>query len=60
MDHSVIRYDPEAPWILVLAHVLVGEPDSTSPGHALVDGIAYDSKVRAVRGIVKQRYEPIA
>jgi hypothetical protein len=23
-----------APYILLLAHVLVGEPDSTSPGHA--------------------------
>jgi hypothetical protein len=35
LDHSVIQYEPEAPPILVLAHVLVGEPDSTSPGHAL-------------------------
>jgi hypothetical protein len=31
--HSVIHR--EAPWILALAHVLVGEPDATSPGHAL-------------------------
>jgi hypothetical protein len=35
LDHAVIQYDREAPQILVLAHVLVGEPDSTSPGHAL-------------------------
>jgi hypothetical protein len=27
LDHSVIQYDQEAPSILVLAHVLVGEPD---------------------------------
>jgi hypothetical protein len=26
-DHSVIRYDGEAPSILALAHVFVGEPD---------------------------------
>jgi hypothetical protein len=26
-DHSVILYDWKAPKILVLAHVLVGEPD---------------------------------
>jgi hypothetical protein len=35
LDHLVIQYDREASSIVVLAHVLVGEPDSTSPGHAL-------------------------
>jgi hypothetical protein len=43
-DHSVIQYERDAPQILVLAHVLVGKPDSTlgqvrghaSPGHALI------------------------
>src|SRR5882757_5741415 len=35
LDHSVIQYHRETPWVLVLAHVLVGEPDPTSPGHAL-------------------------
>jgi hypothetical protein len=36
LDQLVIQYDREAPYILVLAHVLVGEPDPTSPGHAPV------------------------
>jgi hypothetical protein len=31
LDHSVIQYHREAPSILLLAHVLVGEPDPTSP-----------------------------
>jgi hypothetical protein len=41
LDHSVIQYERDALQILVLAHVLVGEPDSTlgsspraPPGHA--------------------------
>jgi hypothetical protein len=29
LDRSVIRYQPETPSILLLAHILVGEPDST-------------------------------
>jgi hypothetical protein len=32
----VIQYHREAPSYLLLARVLVGEPDPTSPGHALV------------------------
>jgi hypothetical protein len=35
LDHSVIEDERETPSIPLLAHVLVGEPDSTSPGHAL-------------------------
>jgi hypothetical protein len=31
MDHAVIHFERNAPWIPVLAHVLAGEPDST-PG----------------------------
>jgi hypothetical protein len=32
LDHSVFQYDRAALKILVLAHVLVGEPDPTSSG----------------------------
>ena len=35
-DHSVIPYERETPSILQLTHVLIGEPVSTSPGHALM------------------------
>jgi hypothetical protein len=34
-DHRMIPYERKTPWIPLLANVLVGEPDSTSPGHAL-------------------------
>jgi hypothetical protein len=35
-DDSAIPYEWETPQIPELTHVLVGEPDSTSPGHALM------------------------
>jgi predicted choloylglycine hydrolase len=42
-DHLVIPYERETPSIPQLTHVLVGEPDATSPGHALVgdDNLAH-------------------
>jgi hypothetical protein len=40
LDHSVIQNHRTAASILVLAHVLVGEPDSTSPRHAPAASLA--------------------
>jgi hypothetical protein len=37
-DHRAIPHERKTSQIPVLAHVLVGEPASTSPGHALRDG----------------------
>jgi malate dehydrogenase (oxaloacetate-decarboxylating)(NADP+) len=60
MDHSVIQYHREAPSILVLAHVLVGEPDSTSPGHALADWTARFITCRAWLDAAQQEPNPRA
>jgi hypothetical protein len=59
LDHPVIQYDREAPSILVLAHVLVGEPDPpsgqarghASPGQALIELVEMMDRAMAVADI---------